>query len=68
VADGEEEDLTDNNGHFKIETWQQFPVQLIVKYKDNPEFKIQVLDASKPLTIRLKTAGNTGYQQEIINN
>jgi hypothetical protein len=54
IVEGEEEALTDINGNFSIQTWQNLPVNLTIKYKDNPSFRIKISDPSKTHTIWIK--------------
>jgi hypothetical protein len=54
ITAGEEEALTDNNGNFKIETWKKLPVDLVVKYKDQPPFHVTIKDGGKRHTVWLK--------------
>jgi hypothetical protein len=54
IVEGEEEALTDANGYFKIQTWQKFPLQLTVKYRDRSPVRITVSTASGRQVIRLK--------------
>ncbi|HEX2628280.1 MAG TPA: carboxypeptidase-like regulatory domain-containing protein, partial [Chitinophagaceae bacterium] len=54
IIEGEEEALTDDKGHFRIKTWQKFPVQLTIKYRDRPVMKWKVSSASGTQVIRLK--------------
>lgn len=54
IIEGEEEALTDEKGYFRIKTWQKFPVQLTIKYRDRPVMKWKVSSASSTQVIRLK--------------
>lgn len=55
LVEGEEEAMTDANGYFRIETWKKFPVELTVKYLNQPALKVNVSDPSRRQLIRLKT-------------
>lgn len=54
ITEGEEEDMTDKDGNFRIRTWKKLPTELVVKYKDSKAFKVSISDASKKHTIWLK--------------
>ena len=54
IVEGEEEDVTNNKGEFKIQTWHRFPLTLTARSSNYEPVNIVVKDASKKLLIKLK--------------
>src|SRR6201989_1926089 len=55
IVEGEEEDVTNNKGEFKIQTWKKFPLTLTAKSSNYETANIVVKDSSKKLLIKLKS-------------
>jgi hypothetical protein len=54
TVEGEEEGLTNKNGHFKFTTWKKLPVSVTVVHKDYLKQVIRVTSAAVDQEIRLK--------------
>lgn len=55
IVEGEEETLTNNDGEFKIESWQKTPLKLTVSsYKSYQKTTVVVQNAAEKQLIRLK--------------
>jgi hypothetical protein len=55
IVDGEEETLTNNNGEFRIRSWQKAPVKLTVEKPDQYQrTTIVIPDPSRKQVVRLK--------------
>jgi len=54
IVEGEEECLTDKNGYFRIETWQQLPVHITVQEPGKQTVRHQVKDPSVKQVIRIR--------------
>lgn len=55
IIDGEEEDLTNSKGEFRIESWQKLPVTINVTNANYQKYSAKVNDATKQQHIRLKS-------------
>jgi hypothetical protein len=54
IVEGEEEDVTNSNGEFKIQTWQKFPLRVTATSSIYERVTVVVKDASTKLVIKLK--------------
>jgi hypothetical protein len=54
IIEGEEEDVTNSKGEFKIQTWKKFPFTLTAQSSNYETASIVVKEASKKLLIKLK--------------
>lgn len=56
IVDGEEEALTNNQGEFKIRSWQKAPFKVTVKkYGNYKDETVTVSNPSQKIVIRLKS-------------
>jgi hypothetical protein len=54
ITSGEEEDLTNNEGKYRITTWQSLPVTLTVEHKNYETVKLKISGNLKNQVIELK--------------
>lgn len=54
VIEGEEEALTDAKGHFKLETFQPFPVTITVQRENYRKTKLRVAAPGQKLVIAIQ--------------
>lgn len=54
VVNGEEEIFTDDNGKFKLITWQSFPVEVTISHSDYEEQKVIIRSTARKAQVLLK--------------
>ncbi|MFT3824292.1 MAG: carboxypeptidase-like regulatory domain-containing protein [Chitinophagaceae bacterium] len=55
IVSGEEEALTGKDGVFKISTWQDLPVTLVIEHPQYKQQKIRISDSTKARLILLES-------------